>query len=155
MILSSALKKNNSARNMYKLARCFSGRVMTCREAIYTSMDEEMRRDKNVFLMGEEVARYYGSYKVSKDLFEKHSETRVIDTPITEAGFTGLGVGAALYGLRPIVEFMTFNFSMQAIDHIINSAAKIKYMSAGDVNCPIVFRGLNGSAAGVAAQHSQ
>ncbi len=128
---------------------------MTCREAIHSAMDEEMDRDKKVFLMGEEVARYYGAYKVSKDLFQKHSENRVIDTPITEAGFTGLGVGAALYGLRPIIEFMTFNFSMQAIDHVINSAAKIKYMSAGEINCPIVFRGLNGSSAGVAAQHSQ
>lgn len=128
---------------------------MTCREAIHSAMDEEMDRDKKVFLMGEEVARYYGAYKVSKDLFQKHSEDRVIDTPITEAGFTGLGVGAALYGLRPIIEFMTFNFSMQAIDHVINSAAKIKYMSAGEINCPIVFRGLNGSSAGVAAQHSQ
>lgn len=107
---------------------------MTCREAIHSAMDEEMTRDDKVFLMGEEVARYYGAYKVSKDLFEKQGERRVVDTPITEAGFTGLGVGAALYGLRPIIEFMTFNFSMQAIDHVINSAAKIKYMSAGEIN---------------------
>lgn len=155
MILASALKKSKNTRKATMAVRCFSQKTMTCREAIHSAMDEEMQRDKKVFLMGEEVAKYYGAYKVSKDLFEKHSEDRVIDTPITEAGFTGLGVGAALYGLRPIVEFMTFNFSMQAIDHVINSAAKIKYMSAGDINCPIVFRGLNGSAAGVAAQHSQ
>jgi pyruvate dehydrogenase E1 component beta subunit len=155
MILSSILKSNRNASIIYKATRNFAQKTMTCREAIYTAMDEEMVRDEKVFLMGEEVARYYGSYKISKDLFEKHTERRVIDTPITEAGFTGLGVGAALYGLRPIIEFMTFNFSMQAIDHIINSAAKIKYMSAGEINCPIVFRGLNGSSAGVAAQHSQ
>ena len=105
--------------------------------------------------MGEEVARYHGAYKVSQDLYKKFGEDRIVDTPITEAGFTGIGVGAALYGLRPIIEFMTFNFSMQAIDHVINSAAKGKYMSAGDLNCPIVFRGLNGASAGVAAQHSQ
>lgn len=154
MLLASVFRSNKNSSVVYRAARNFSQK-MTCREAIYSAMDEEMDRDKAVFLMGEEVARYYGAYKVSKDLFEKHSEDRVIDTPITEAGFTGLGVGAALYGLRPVVEFMTFNFSMQAIDHIINSAAKIKYMSAGDVNCPIVFRGLNGSSAGVAAQHSQ
>lgn len=155
MLLSLAFKKTKNVRGIYKAVRNFSQKTMTCREAIYTAMDEEMQRDPKVFLMGEEVAKYYGAYKVSKDLFEKHTEKRVIDTPITEAGFTGIGVGAALYGLRPIIEFMTFNFSMQAIDHIINSAAKIKYMSAGDINCPIVFRGLNGSAAGVAAQHSQ
>lgn len=155
MILSSALGRTRASRLVYKNMRNFSVKMMTCREAIYSAMDEEMARDPKVFLMGEEVARYYGAYKVSKDLFEKHTEKRVVDTPITEAGFTGIGVGAALYGLRPIIEFMTFNFSMQAIDHVINSAAKIKYMSAGLVNCPIVFRGLNGSAAGVAAQHSQ
>lgn len=155
MILTTAFRRGKSARNMYQAVRHFSGKTMTCREAIYSAMNEEMERDPKVFLMGEEVARYYGAYKVSKDLFEKHTEHRVIDTPITEAGFTGIGVGAALYGLRPIIEFMTFNFSMQAIDHVINSAAKIKYMSAGEINCPIVFRGLNGSSAGVAAQHSQ
>ena len=97
-------------------------------------------RDKKVFFMSEEVARYYGSYKISKDLFKKHSEDRVIDTPITEAGFIGLGVGAVLYGLKPIIEFMTFYFSMQAIDYVISSAAKIKYMPAGEINCPIAFR---------------
>lgn len=155
MILSSALRRHKNARVMYKALRTFAVKQMTCRDAIYSAMDEEMDRDPNVFLMGEEVAKYHGAYKVSKDLYEKHTERRVVDTPITEAGFTGLGVGAALYGLRPIIEFMTFNFSMQAIDHVINSAAKIKYMSAGDVHCPIVFRGLNGSSAGVAAQHSQ
>jgi len=155
MNIASVLRKTKGSQAIKTSIRCFSQNTMTCRQAIYSAMDEEMDRDEKVFLMGEEVARYFGAYKVSKDLFEKHSEDRVIDTPITEAGFTGLGVGAALYGLRPIIEFMTFNFSMQAIDHVINSAAKIQYMSAGDVNCPIVFRGLNGSSAGVAAQHSQ
>ena len=155
MILSSAIRRSKHARSMYRSMRTFAVKKMTCREAIYSAMDEEMKRDPKVFLMGEEVARYHGAYKVSKDLYEKHTEHRVIDTPITEAGFTGIGVGAALYGLRPIIEFMTFNFSMQAIDHVINSAAKIKYMSAGEIHCPIVFRGLNGSSAGVAAQHSQ
>jgi len=125
------------------------------REAINSAMDEEIARDKNVFLMGEEVAQYDGAYKISKGLYKKWGEKRIIDTPISELGFTGIGVGAALYGLRPIIEFMTFNFSMQAIDQIINSAAKIHYMSAGDLKCPIVFRGLNGAAFGVAAQHSQ
>lgn len=118
-------------------------------------MEDELERDPKVFLMGEEVARYHGAYKVSQDLYKKFGEKRIIDTPITEAGFTGIGVGAGLGGLRPIIEFMTFNFSMQAIDHIINSAAKAKYMSGGDLSCPIVFRGLNGASAGVAAQHSQ
>lgn len=118
-------------------------------------MEDELKRDPSVFLMGEEVARYHGAYKVSQDLYKKFGEERVIDTPITEAGFAGVGVGAALAGLRPIIEFMTFNFSMQGIDHVVNSAAKGKYMSAGDLDCPIVFRGLNGSSAGVGAQHSQ
>jgi len=119
------------------------------------AMVEEMNRDKSVFLMGEEVAQYHGAYKVSKGLHDKFGPERVIDTPITEMGFAGLGVGAAMNGCRPIIEFMTFNFSMQAIDHVINSAAKQLYMSAGDINVPIVFRGPNGPAAGVAAQHSQ
>jgi pyruvate dehydrogenase E1 component beta subunit len=118
-------------------------------------MDEEIERDTKVFLMGEEVAQYNGAYKISKGLYDKWGAKRVIDTPISEIGFTGIGVGAALYGLRPIIEFMTWNFALQSIDHIINSAAKIHYMSAGDLTCPIVFRGLNGAAAGVAAQHSQ
>ena len=116
---------------------------------------EEMRRDDTVFLMGEEVAEYQGAYKVSQGLLEEFGAKRVIDTPITEHGFAGLGVGAAFGGLRPVVEFMTFNFAMQAMDHLINSAAKTLYMSGGQMGCPIVFRGANGAAAGVAAQHSQ
>ncbi len=119
------------------------------------AMDEELARDGKVFLIGEEVAQYQGAYKISKGLLQKYGPTRIIDTPITESGFTGMAVGAALYGLRPICEFMTFNFAMQAIDHIVNSAAKIRYMSGGRLECPIVFRGPNGAAAGVAAQHSQ
>ncbi|KAI9345273.1 thiamine diphosphate-binding protein [Obelidium mucronatum] len=118
-------------------------------------MDEEMARDETVFLLGEEVAQYNGAYKVSKGLLEKYGDKRVIDTPITEMGFAGIAVGAALAGLKPICEFMTFNFSMQAIDQVVNSAAKTRYMSGGTIACPIVFRGPNGAAAGVAAQHSQ
>jgi pyruvate dehydrogenase E1 component beta subunit len=128
---------------------------MTVREALRDAMAEEMRRDETVFLMGEEVAEYQGAYKVSQGLLEEFGPRRVIDTPITEAGFAGLGVGAAFNGLRPIVEFMTFNFAMQAIDQIINSAAKTRYMSGGQMGCPIVFRGPNGAAARVGAQHSQ
>ena len=128
---------------------------LTVREALRDGMAEEMRRDECVFLMGEEVAEYEGAYKVSQGLLAEFSARRVIDTPITEMGFTGLGVGAAFTGLKPIVEFMTFNFAMQAIDHIINSAAKTLYMSGGQMGCPIVFRGPNGAAARVAAQHSQ
>ena len=127
----------------------------TVREALRDAMAEEMRRDPKVFLMGEEVAEYQGAYKVSQGLLEEFGPKRVIDTPITEHGFGGLGVGAAFGGLRPIVEFMTFNFAMQAIDHIINSAAKTLYMSGGQMGCPIVFRGPNGAASRVAAQHSQ
>jgi pyruvate dehydrogenase E1 component beta subunit len=127
----------------------------TVREALRDAMAEEMRRDENVFLMGEEVAQYQGAYKVSQGLLDEFGDRRVIDTPITEHGFTGIGVGAALSGLKPIVEFMTWNFAMQAIDHIINSAAKTLYMSGGQMGCPIVFRGANGAAARVAAQHSQ
>jgi pyruvate dehydrogenase E1 component beta subunit len=121
-------------------------------------MEEALREDPRVFLMGEEVAEYNGAYKISGDLFEKYNKDdhkRIIDTPITEHGFAGIAVGAAFAGLRPIVEFMTFNFSLQAIDHIINSAAKTRYMSGGQVSCPIVFRGPNGSASRVGAQHSQ
>lgn len=129
--------------------------VMTVREALRDAMAEEMRRDENVFLMGEEVAEYNGAYKVSQGLLDEFGAKRVIDTPITEHGFAGLAVGAAFLGLKPIVEFMTFNFSMQAIDHIINSAAKTLYMSGGQMGCPIVFRGPNGAAARVGAQHSQ
>ncbi|KDE05744.1 pyruvate dehydrogenase E1 component subunit beta [Microbotryum lychnidis-dioicae p1A1 Lamole] len=128
---------------------------MTVREALNTAMEEEMIRDETVFILGEEVAQYNGAYKVTKGLLDKFGEKRVIDTPITEAGFTGLAVGAAFAGLRPICEFMTFNFAMQAIDQIVNSAAKTYYMSGGNVPCPIVFRGANGAAAGVGAQHSQ
>jgi pyruvate dehydrogenase E1 component beta subunit len=128
---------------------------MTMREALRDAMAEEMRRDPNVFIIGEEVAEYQGAYKVTQGLLQEFGDRRVVDAPITEYGFTGLGVGAAFAGLRPIVEFMTFNFSMQAIDHIVNSAAKTLYMSGGQINCPIVFRGPNGAAARVAAQHSQ
>ena len=127
----------------------------TVREALRDAMAEEMRRDDTVFLIGEEVGEYQGAYKVSLGLLEEFGPRRVIDTPITEQGFTGLGVGAGFAGLRPIVEFMTFNFAMQAIDQIINSASKTRYMSGGQMSCPIVFRGPNGVAARVAAQHSQ
>ncbi len=129
--------------------------TMTVREALRDAMAEEMRRDPDVFLMGEEVAQYQGAYKVSQGLLEEFGAQRVIDTPITEHGFAGLGVGAAFANLKPIVEFMTWNFAMQAIDQIINSAAKTRYMSGGQMHCPIVFRGPNGPAARVAAQHSQ
>jgi pyruvate dehydrogenase E1 component beta subunit len=128
---------------------------ITVREALRDAMALEMRRDDKVFLLGEEVAQYQGAYKISQGLLDEFGEKRVIDTPITEHAFTGMGVGAALNGLRPIVEFMTFNFAMQAMDHIINSAAKTLYMSGGQMGCPIVFRGPNGAAARVAAQHSQ
>jgi pyruvate dehydrogenase E1 component beta subunit len=127
---------------------------MTVREALRDAMAEEMRRDADVFVMGEEVAEYQGAYKVTQGLLQEFGARRVIDTPITEHGFAGIGVGAALTGLRPIVEFMTFNFAMQAIDQIINSAAKTLYMSGGQMGCPIVFRGPNGAAARVGAQHS-
>ncbi|HEX7390653.1 MAG TPA: pyruvate dehydrogenase complex E1 component subunit beta [Acidiphilium sp.] len=128
---------------------------ITVREALRDAMLAEMRRDEDVFLMGEEVAQYQGAYKISQGLLEEFGERRVIDTPITEHGFTGMAVGAAMSGLKPIVEFMTFNFAMQAIDQIVNSAAKTLYMSGGQMGCPIVFRGPNGAAARVGAQHSQ
>lgn len=152
---------------------------MTVRDALNSALDEEMAKDERVFILGEEVAQYDGAYKVSRGLWKKYGDKRVIDTPITEAGFAGIAVGAAMVtpqffngvnipiepikqkifnfqaGLKPVCEFMTFNFSMQAIDHMINSAAKTFYMSAGSVNVPIVFRGPNGAAAGVGAQHSQ
>jgi len=128
---------------------------ITLRDALRDAMAEEMRRDERVFLMGEEVAEYQGAYKVSRGLLEEFGPTRVVDTPITEHGFAGLGVGAAMAGLKPIVEFMTWNFGMQAIDHIINSAAKTLYMSGGQIKSSIVFRGPNGAASRVAAQHSQ
>lgn len=129
--------------------------TMTVREALRSAIAEEMRADPEVFLMGEEVAEYNGAYKVSQGLLDEFGPKRVIDTPITEYGFAGIAVGAAYAGLKPIVEFMTFNFAMQAIDHIINSAAKTLYMSGGQMGCPIVFRGPNGAAARVGAQHSQ
>jgi pyruvate dehydrogenase E1 component beta subunit len=129
--------------------------TMTVRDALRDAMAEEMRRDDTVFLLGEEVGEYQGAYKVSQGLLQEFGARRVIDTPITEQGFTGLGVGAGFAGLRPIVEFMTFNFAMQAIDQIINSASKTRYMSGGQMGCPIVFRGPNGVASRVAAQHSQ
>ncbi|XP_066913628.1 pyruvate dehydrogenase E1 component subunit beta, mitochondrial-like [Clytia hemisphaerica] len=128
---------------------------LTVRDALNMAMEEEITRDDRVFLLGEEVAQYDGAYKVSRGLWKKHGEKRIVDTPISEIGFAGIATGAAMAGLRPICEFMTFNFAMQAIDHIINSAAKTFYMSAGEVNVPIVFRGPNGASAGVAAQHSQ
>src|SRR5260370_594079 len=129
--------------------------TMPIREALRDAMAEEMRRDPDVFIMGEEVAEYQGAYKVTQGLLQEFGAKRVIDTPITEHGFAGVGVGAAMAGLKPIVEFMTFNFAMQAIDQIINSAAKTLYMSGGQMGCPIVFRGPNGAASRVAAQHSQ
>src|SRR5947209_425824 len=129
--------------------------TITMREALRDAMAEEMRRDKDVFVMGEEVAEYQGAYKVTQGLLQEFGAKRVIDTPITEHGFTGLGIGAALAGLKPIVEFMTWNFAMQAMDQLINSAAKTLYMSGGQMGCSIVFRGPNGAAARVAAQHSQ
>jgi len=129
--------------------------IITMREAIRQAMDEEMSRDENVILMGEEVAQYNGAYKVSQGLYDKYGEERVIDTPITEGGFAGVGIGAAMAGLRPIVEFMTFNFALQAFDQIVNNAAKMRYMSGGQFKVPIVFRGPNGPAEYLASQHSQ
>ncbi len=129
--------------------------ALTVREALRDAMAEEMRRDDSVFIIGEEVAEYEGAYKITQGLLQEFGARRVVDTPITEHGFAGLGIGAAFAGLRPIVEFMTFNFAMQAMDQIINSAAKTRYMSGGQMDCPIVFRGPNGAAARVAAQHSQ
>ncbi|XP_044756700.1 pyruvate dehydrogenase E1 component subunit beta, mitochondrial [Coccinella septempunctata] len=156
--------KSFYVRNITKISkntRAFStskyvcAKQMTVRDALNSALDEELERDERIFLLGEEVAQYDGAYKVSRGLWKKYGDKRVIDTPITEMGFAGLAVGAAMAGLRPICEFMTFNFAMQAIDQVINSAAKTFYMSAGRINVPIVFRGPNGAAAGVAAQHSQ
>jgi len=144
--ISSELKNNQ--KNL-------SEDTVTMRQAIRDTIAEEMRKDKNIFVLGEEVAQYQGAYKVTQGLLDEFSHKRIIDTPISEQGFTGFAVGSAFRGLRPIVEFMTFNFSMQAIDQIVNSAAKILYMSGGQINCPIVFRGPNGAATQVAAQHSQ
>lgn len=124
---------------------------MTVREAINTAMSDEIERDEKVFLIGEEVAQYNGAYKVSKGMWNRYGDKRIIDTPISEAGFAGLSVGAGLYGLRPVVEFMTWNFALQAIDHVVNSCAKTRYMSGGDLSCPITFRGINGVCSGVGA----
>ncbi|VDD75942.1 unnamed protein product [Mesocestoides corti] len=136
-------------------SQCLLGNKMTVREAINSALKEELERDKSVFILGEEVAQYDGAYKVTKNLWKAFGDDRVIDTPIAEMGFAGIAVGAAMAGSRPVCEFMTFNFAMQAIDQIINSAAKTHYMSNGRVNVPILFRGANGASAGVAAQHSQ
>ena len=129
--------------------------VITYREALNQALDEEMARDERVFLIGEEVALYNGAYKVSRGLYDKYGARRVIDTPITEEGFTGIGIGAAMAGLRPVVEWMTFNFSIQALDQVINNAAKMCYMSGGQISVPIVFRGPNGPAEWLSSQHSQ
>ncbi|AIT78937.1 pyruvate dehydrogenase complex E1 component subunit beta [Novosphingobium pentaromativorans] len=144
-----------SARKDPEVPHGTNMKTSTVREALRDAMAEEMRRDERVFVMGEEVAEYQGAYKVTQGLLEEFGPKRVIDTPITEYGFAGIGTGAAMGGLRPIVEFMTFNFAMQAIDHIINSAAKTNYMSGGQMRCPVVFRGPNGAASRVGAQHSQ
>ncbi len=128
---------------------------MTVRDAINSAMCDEIERDPKVFLIGEEVGQYNGAYKVSKGMYDKYGPKRIVDTPISEAGFTGIGVGAGFMGLKPIVEFMTWNFALQSIDHIVNSCAKGRYMSGGDLSCPIVFRGINGVSAGVGAQHTQ
>ena len=160
--MNNILRKNFSRQSQLvnSMSRGFAAtnglaQRMTVRDAINSAMCDEIVRDDKVFLIGEEVARYNGAYKVSKGMWETFGDDRIIDTPISEAGFTGLSVGAGLYGLRPIVEFMTWNFALQAIDHIINSTAKTHYMSAGDLTCPIVFRGINGVSLGVGAQHTQ
>jgi len=157
MMQRGGMLLRNVALNKNKLPvlRSMATIEKAVRESINSALDEELARDENVFLIGEEVAQYNGAYKITKGLFQKYGEKRVVDTPITEMGFAGLATGAAYQGLKPVVEFMTFNFSMQAIDHIVNSAAKQFYMSGGDISVPIVFRGPNGAAAGVAAQHSQ
>ncbi|RZC42310.1 pyruvate dehydrogenase E1 component subunit beta, mitochondrial [Asbolus verrucosus] len=142
-------------RRSFSVSKVAAAKQMTVRDALNSALDEEMSRDERVFIIGEEVAQYDGAYKVTRGLWKKYGDKRVIDTPITEMGFTGIAVGAAMAGLRPVCEYMTFNFAMQAIDQIVNSAAKTFYMSAGLVNVPVVFRGPNGAAAGVAAQHSQ
>src|SRR5579859_6119728 len=152
---AQAPRESLAAQNDPELPAGVKLAKVTVRDALRDAMAEEMRRDADVFLMGEEVAQYQGAYKVSRDLLQEFGDKRIVDTPITEYGFTGLGVGAAMAGLKPIVEFMTFNFAMQAIDHIINSAAKTLYMSGGQIKTSIVFRGPNGAAARVGAQHSQ
>ncbi|PPQ98498.1 hypothetical protein CVT24_003989 [Panaeolus cyanescens] len=152
---SAAARRNIRPARSYATSSDGEQHSMTVRDALNVAMEEEMLRDETVFILGEEVARYNGAYKVTKGLMDKFGEKRVVDTPITEMGFAGIAVGAALQGLRPICEFMTFNFAMQAIDQIVNSAGKTYYMSGGNVPCPVVFRGPNGAAAGVGAQHSQ
>lgn len=167
-MIRKLLINKNSISNFYlskstnekinRIIREFSSketRLVTVREALNSGIDEELEKDPEVFVMGEEVAQYDGAYKITKNLLKKYGDKRIVDTPITEMGFTGLAVGAALKGLKPVLEFMTFNFAMQGIDHIVNSAAKVLYMSGGKQSCNITFRGPNGSAAGVAAQHSQ
>ncbi|XP_057296719.1 pyruvate dehydrogenase E1 component subunit beta, mitochondrial-like [Hydractinia symbiolongicarpus] len=154
---SQLIKGCNTAwKKSFSLAAASNAaQQVTVRDALNMAMDEEIERDDRVFLLGEEVAQYDGAYKISRGLYRKHGEKRIMDTPISEIGFAGIATGAAMAGLRPICEFMTFNFAMQAIDQLINSAAKTYYMSAGEVNVPVVFRGPNGASAGVAAQHSQ
>ncbi|EAL69162.1 pyruvate dehydrogenase E1 beta subunit [Dictyostelium discoideum AX4] len=156
-MLSSILKKIQPSLlvNFRIITRTYATKEVTVRDAINSALDEELARDEKVFIMGEEVAQYNGAYKITKGLFDKYGGDRIIDTPITEAGFAGIGVGAAMAGTRPIIEFMTFNFAMQAIDHIINSSAKTHYMSGGKVFNPIVWRGPNGPPTAVGAQHSQ
>ncbi|QQP37859.1 Pyruvate dehydrogenase E1 component subunit beta_ mitochondrial, partial [Caligus rogercresseyi] len=155
MFLSRWIGSSISQSRGLSSSSVLNAKALTVRDALNSALNEELERDDRVFLMGEEVAQYDGAYKISRDLWKKYGDKRIIDTPITEMGFAGIGVGAAFHGLRPVIEFMTFNFAMQAIDQIINSAAKTLYMSAGSVNVPIVFRGPNGCAAGVGAQHSQ
>jgi len=149
------VEKSSLKENQHNMDSSLGKNLITMRQAIRDAMAEEMRKNESVFVIGEEVGEYQGAYKVTQGLLEEFGSKRVLDTPISEQGFTGLAVGSAFKGLRPIVEFMTFNFSMQAIDQIINSAAKTLYMSGGQINCPIVFRGPNGAASQVAAQHSQ
>jgi len=160
--LSNVQVKSNPLHQQHRSARYFASQSggdksneMTVRDALNSAIDEEMTRDEKVFVIGEEVAQYQGAYKITRGLLDKYGSNRVVDTPISEMGFTGLAVGAAFSGLRPVCEFMTFNFSMQALDQIVNSAAKTHYMSGGTIPVPIVFRGPNGAAAAVGAQHSQ
>ena len=152
---NNIVQKSSLKENKQNIDTSLDENLITMRQAIRDAMAEEMRKNESVFIIGEEVGEYQGAYKVTQGLLEEFGPKRIIDTPISEQGFTGLAVGSAFKGLRPIVEFMTFNFSMQAIDQIINSAAKTLYMSGGQINCPIVFRGPNGAASQVAAQHSQ
>jgi pyruvate dehydrogenase E1 component beta subunit len=154
-VVASAPNPPEAPASVGETASASGNATLTLREALRDAMAEEMRTDDRVFVMGEEVAEYQGAYKVTQGLLDEFGAKRVIDTPITEHGFAGIGAGAAMGGLRPVIEFMTFNFAMQAIDHIINSAAKTNYMSGGQMRCPVVFRGPNGAASRVGAQHSQ